>query len=114
VLFGGEVAEVEAAVEAGSAWVGAPSVAHVVIAQLHTEMRENLDADPRFSARVEGVAKTEDSGAGSRPKPPAGDRPKPGTGGTLERPASPKKPAGTSRRARTRSTAARTTRRKRS
>jgi microcompartment protein CcmL/EutN len=82
VLFGGEVAEVEAAVEAGRARVGGASVGSVVIAQLHGDMRENLDADPLFASRVAGVAKSEDGPVG-RPTPPPGDRPKPGTGGTL-------------------------------
>ena len=44
VLFGGELAEVEAAVDYGVDRVAASGqeVAHVVISQLHGEMRENL------------------------------------------------------------------------
>ncbi|HEY7282971.1 MAG TPA: BMC domain-containing protein [Actinomycetota bacterium] len=88
VLFGGEVSEVETAVEAGQARVGGAAVGSVVIAQLHGEMRENLDADPRFVQRVAGVSKSEGPPS-SRPVPPPGDRPRPGTGGTLARPAKP-------------------------
>jgi microcompartment protein CcmL/EutN len=82
VLFGGEVAEVEAAIEAGTERVAATGqeVAHVVIAQLHGEMRENLDAHPTFAERIRGAEKPE------RPEPmvgaagPQGGRPLPGTG----------------------------------
>jgi microcompartment protein CcmL/EutN len=83
VLFGGEVAEVEAAVEAGVSRISATGheVAHVVIAQLHDDMRENLTADPRFMGRVRGVEKPQDEPA----RVPAGGaspdgRPLPGTG----------------------------------
>lgn len=51
LLFQGPVAEVEAAVEIGSASV-AERVVSVVIPQLHPEMGENLLADARFSERV--------------------------------------------------------------
>lgn len=53
-LFGGQVADVEVAVEAGVTSLPDPSVlvASVVIPQLHDEMRENLDADSRFAVRV--------------------------------------------------------------
>jgi len=88
VLFGGEVAEVEAAVEAGRARVEESRVAEVVIAQLHDEMRSNLDADPTFAARVAGSSKSDDGGGSPRLQPPPGDRPKPGTGGMLRQPAS--------------------------
>jgi microcompartment protein CcmL/EutN len=116
VLFGGEVAEVEAAVEAGSARVGAVSGTHVVIAQLHPEMRENLDSDPDFAARVAGVEKP-DGGyrypAGSD-GPPEGGRPLPGTGGAIERPAvRPKPRRKSSAKATTRSAKRTTTRRPR-
>jgi microcompartment protein CcmL/EutN len=57
VLFGGELAEVEAAVEAAAARVEPREATHVVISQLHDEMRENLTADPGFGARAAGVAK---------------------------------------------------------
>ncbi len=57
VLFGGELAEVEAAVDSGVARAGGQDVTHVVISQLHDEMRENLVADPGFGARIHGVRK---------------------------------------------------------
>jgi microcompartment protein CcmL/EutN len=53
LLFDGPVAEVEAAVEAGTGRIaGAPGMVSRVIAQLHGEMAENLAADARFAARV--------------------------------------------------------------
>jgi microcompartment protein CcmL/EutN len=55
LLFGGAVADVEAAVEIGRARIGPPGrVMARVISQLHGEMRENLDADARFRARLSG------------------------------------------------------------
>lgn len=53
-LFGGEVSDVEVAVETGIASLRDPSllVASVVIPRLHEEMRENLDADSRFAVRI--------------------------------------------------------------
>jgi bacterial microcompartment shell protein len=53
LLFGGAVADVEAAVEIGRARIGAAgrSISRV-IPQLHGEMRENLDADARFRDRI--------------------------------------------------------------
>jgi len=59
VLFGGEVAEVEAAVEYGVARIAGSGqeVAHVVIPRLHEGMSENLVADPRFLLRAQGVEK---------------------------------------------------------
>ena len=59
VLFGGEVAEVEAAVGYGVARTAASGqdATHVVISQLHAGMRENLAADPRFSERAKDVEK---------------------------------------------------------
>ncbi len=59
VLFGGEVAEVEAAVDYALERLGAAGqeATHVVISQLHAEMRENLAADPGFGARARGVVK---------------------------------------------------------
>jgi microcompartment protein CcmL/EutN len=54
VLFSGEVAEVEAAVEAAEQWSaesGYVLQAHV-IAQLHTEMAFNLNSDLRFRSRM--------------------------------------------------------------
>jgi len=53
LLFGGAVADVEAAVELGRARIGAPGRAiSRVIPQLHGEMRENLAADARFRSRI--------------------------------------------------------------
>jgi len=53
LLFGGSVSEVEAAVEIGGARVGPAGLAITrVIAQLHAEMRENLEAEPRFRGRL--------------------------------------------------------------
>ena len=85
VLFGGDLAEVEAAVGHGVARTAGSGqeVAHVVISQLHDEMRENLVADPRFGARVVGLEK------GSAPTAPVSaaagaprGRPLPGSGGS--------------------------------
>lgn len=58
VLFVGEVADVEAAVEIGSHAVARAEqlVKQVVIASLHAEMSENLWADTRFGMRVRGEA----------------------------------------------------------
>ena len=53
LLFDGVVAEVEAAVEIGVGQIAAArGLTWRVIAQLHTEMAENLAADARFAARV--------------------------------------------------------------
>ncbi|HEX9823976.1 MAG TPA: BMC domain-containing protein [Actinomycetota bacterium] len=59
VLFGGEVAEVEAAVEQAVARIEASGqrLASAVIPQLHAEMDENLSADGRFLVRAHGVVK---------------------------------------------------------
>jgi microcompartment protein CcmL/EutN len=55
LLFGGVVADVEAAVEIGAGRIAsAPGLTWRVIAQLHAEMAENLAADARFAARVRG------------------------------------------------------------
>ncbi len=53
-LFYGMVADVEAAVEIGAGRLAGTDrvVAQRVIAQLHAEMRDNLDADPGFAARA--------------------------------------------------------------
>jgi len=84
VLFGGEVAEVEAAVGYGVARTGASGqeVTHVVISQLHIEMRNNLVADPRFGERTKGVDKPATGGSGlpATVLAPSG-RPLPGSGG---------------------------------
>ena len=52
LLFGGPVAEVEAAVSIGSGRVPGELVRETVIAQLHQEMLENLSTDGRFERRV--------------------------------------------------------------
>ena len=53
LLFDGPVAEVEAAVELGTARISAKAgTVHRVIPRLHAEMRENLAADARFGERV--------------------------------------------------------------
>ena len=85
VLFGGEVAEVEAAIGYGVARIAASGqeVTHVVISQLHAEMRENLAADPTFGERVRDVEKTPANGGGGPHATgfePRG-RPLPGSGG---------------------------------
>jgi microcompartment protein CcmL/EutN len=55
LLFDGPVAEVEAAVEAGTGRIAdAPGMTWRIVAQLHAEMAENLAADARFGARVRG------------------------------------------------------------
>jgi microcompartment protein CcmL/EutN len=80
VLFGGEVAEVEAAVDCGVARADGLGVSHVVISQLHAEMRENLEADPRFGGRIGGVEKdASGNGLPATPFEPTG-RPLPGSG----------------------------------
>ncbi len=84
VLFGGEVAEVEAAVGYGVARAAASGqeVTHVVISQLHAEMRENLTADPRFGEQAKDVEKTAAVAGGLHASvaAPRG-RPLPGSGG---------------------------------
>jgi microcompartment protein CcmL/EutN len=86
VLFGGEVADVEAAVGYGVARTTASGqeVTHVVISQLHSEMRENLTVDPRFGERGRDLEKPPAVGAGlpATVVRPSG-RPLPGSGGTL-------------------------------
>ncbi len=59
-LFGGEVSDVEAAVETGVSSLRDPSllVASVVIPRLHDEMRENLAADSRFAVRILSQARS--------------------------------------------------------
>jgi len=53
LLFGGQVADVEAAVEIGRDRVAPPDrVVSRVIAQLHAEMRANLEADGQFRHRL--------------------------------------------------------------
>lgn len=83
VLFGGEVAEVEAAVGYGVERIAASGqeVTHVVISQLHGEMRDNLTADPRFGERAKDMEKpaTDGSGLAGAVVAPRG-RPLPGSG----------------------------------
>ena len=56
LLFDGSVADVEAAVEIGSARIaGSPGAVQRVIPQLHGEMAANLAADARFGARIRGA-----------------------------------------------------------
>lgn len=84
VLFGGEVAEVEAAIGYGLSRTAdsGQDVTHVVISRLHAEMRENLIADPRFGERARDVEKREVPGGGvSRSTVSSGGRPLPGSGG---------------------------------
>jgi microcompartment protein CcmL/EutN len=82
VLFGGEVAEVEAAVECGLARTAGSGqeATHVVISQLHAEMRENLTADPRFGELSRGVDKPSTDGLPVTTVASRG-RPLPGSGG---------------------------------
>ena len=54
LIFGGEVAQVEAAVGAAGAVAGQRLEASVVIPQAHPEMLENLQAHSRFESRVRG------------------------------------------------------------
>jgi bacterial microcompartment shell protein len=55
LLFDGSVSDVEAAVEAAVARAHGARVSHRVIARLHGEMRENLEAAGRFRDRVAAV-----------------------------------------------------------
>jgi microcompartment protein CcmL/EutN len=82
VLFGGEVAEVEAAVERGTDRIAASGqeVARAVIASLHREMRENLAADPEFAPRTRGLEKPDQDAIRPYAAVPAGGRPLPGSG----------------------------------
>jgi microcompartment protein CcmL/EutN len=84
VLFGGEVAEVEAAIGYGVARIAASGheVTHVLISQLHVEMQENLATDPRFGERARDVEKPVANGSGlaATVVAPRG-RPLPGSGG---------------------------------
>ncbi len=83
VVFGGQLAEVEAAVDSGVERVAASGqeVAHVVISQLHGEMREELVTDPRFGERSRDIEKPAENGNGliASIVPPRG-RPLPGSG----------------------------------
>lgn len=108
VLFGGELSEVESAVEQGVARAAASGgqVAHVVISQLHAEMRENLVAEPRFGARVRDIEKPAPSGSAEPPTTEAArGRPLPGSGGSRggeERQSSPAEPRSRTGQRRTR------------
>ena len=84
VLFGGEVAEVEAAVGYGLERVATSGqvVTDVVVPQLHAGMRENLAADPTFGERVRDVEKPEANGDGLLAAVvPSRGRPLPRSGG---------------------------------
>lgn len=82
VLFGGEVAEVEAAVGYGVARASSSGeVSHVIISRLHDEMRENLAADPRFGGRIHDVEKPVAEEAGPLTTFAPRGRPLPGSGG---------------------------------
>jgi microcompartment protein CcmL/EutN len=67
LLFDGPVAEVEAAVELGSARVR-PGVRTIrrIIPSLHAEMRDNLEADARFRERVRSIDPTRASDGSGR------------------------------------------------
>lgn len=84
VLFGGEVAEVEAAVGHGVARtaVSGQAVTHVVISQLHDGMRENLVADSRFGERARGLEKPAAGGNAPATVVAPRGRPLPGSGGS--------------------------------
>ena len=81
VLFDGAVADVEAAVEIGVARIPGRQFASRVIARLHVEMRDNLEADARFRERVgDSVAQPEPPsarGARAEPPPARGAQPEP-------------------------------------
>jgi len=109
VLFGGDVAEVEAAVGYGVARTAASGqeVAHVVISQLHAEMRENLSADPRFGEQAKDVEKAEAVGSGlhaavaaprGRPLPGSGGNDRGGEAGGVSAAAKPRAPRAKRRR----------------
>lgn len=51
VIYAGTVADVETAVEIGAEQAGGQLARRVVIAQLHPEMAENMDAPGRFGTR---------------------------------------------------------------
>lgn len=69
LLFDGLVADVEAAVEIGSARIaGSPGLERRVISQLHGEMAANLAADAHFGARIR---ETDGPGGSIRRAPPA-------------------------------------------
>jgi hypothetical protein len=57
------------------------AVTHVVIAQLHAEMRENLAADPRFGERARDVEKPAMARVGKPVAFVPRGRPLPGSGG---------------------------------
>jgi len=70
LLFGGPVAEVEAAVEIGGARIAsAPGLLRRGIPQLHAEMAENLAANARFAARVRDAGAEGATTANPAPSP---------------------------------------------
>jgi bacterial microcompartment shell protein len=82
VLFGGEVAAVEAAVGYGVARIEGKgqTVEQTVIARLHDGMRDNLVIDLRFGVRASDVSKPRDESTLARPQAARAHRPMPGTG----------------------------------
>lgn len=69
LLFDGTVSDVEAAVESATARIArTPRTTHRVIARLHAEMRENLEAAARFGDRVTAPAEP--------PAPPSSPTPR--------------------------------------
>ena len=82
VLFGGELAEVEAAVGYGVERVAGAgqSVTDVVISQLHAEMRENLTGDPRFGERARDIVKSDEGDRAPATLDVLRGRPLPGSG----------------------------------
>jgi microcompartment protein CcmL/EutN len=60
LLFDGTVSDVEAAVEIGSGRIASSAgLVTRIVAQLHREMRDNLEADARFRPRVSAGADAE-------------------------------------------------------
>jgi microcompartment protein CcmL/EutN len=75
LLFDGTVSDVQAAVETARLRIAAtPHTTHRVIARLHAEMRENLEAAARFGERVTAPAAPT---ASSAPIPPPAPPPSP-------------------------------------
>jgi len=83
VLFGGELAEVEAAVGYGLERIGGSEheATHVVISRLHDEMQQNLAAEPRFGQRARDVEKTASQNGRPTSIEAGRGRPLPGSGG---------------------------------
>lgn len=72
LLFDGPVADVEAAVEQASSRIArTPLTTRRVIARLHAEMRDNLEAAARFAERVTAPVAGAGDGAAAAPPSPA-------------------------------------------